>query len=249
MKFLKSHRYSDRRGFTLIQLLVVIGIIAVIAALLVPGMASSRRASNERMASTTLKTMTSAEADFRANDRDGNQVNDFWTGDVKGLYTMTSAAVRGARGDRWDPPIRLIELPIAAADADGTRVPAGGENMDLGAFASPAPKDGHWFVALTADLSAGPGNPEGRYRADTGGSVPMGKCHHLTKFGFIAVPQSSWTGKYIFMVNENNSLFRRGVFGELWTGGAVPPGLDGIPEEYRNWPDDTNLKSYWSHAG
>src|SRR5579862_1744833 len=111
-------RKGKKGGFTLIELMIVIAIIAIIAAIAIPGLLSSQRASNERNASTTLKTLTSAEADFRANDRDWNQVNDFWTGDVKGLYTMTSARVRGARGDREDPPIRLIELSVAAADVD-----------------------------------------------------------------------------------------------------------------------------------
>jgi hypothetical protein len=31
-----------------------------------------------------------AESDFRANDRDWNHVNDFWTTSMKDLYTMTS---------------------------------------------------------------------------------------------------------------------------------------------------------------
>ena len=118
-------RVSGRGGFTLMELLVVIAIAGLAVALVVPGLVSSRRASNERNASTSLKTLTSAEADFRANDRDWNGVNDFWTGDVKGLHTMTPAKVRGAGGDSADPPIRLIELSLAAADLDGAFIPAG----------------------------------------------------------------------------------------------------------------------------
>src|SRR5437868_15151281 len=104
-----------KSGFTLIELMIVIAIIAVIAAIAIPGLLSSQRASNERNASTSLKTLTSAEADFRANDRDWNHVNDFWTGDIKGLYTMTSAAVSGKSGGTTDPAIKLIELSIASA--------------------------------------------------------------------------------------------------------------------------------------
>ncbi|HVR83252.1 MAG TPA: type II secretion system protein, partial [Planctomycetota bacterium] len=91
-------RKGKKGGFTLIELMIVIAIIAIIAAIAIPGLLSSQRASNERNASTSLKTLTSAEADFRANDRDWNHVNDFWTGDVKGLYCMTSAAVIGNAG-------------------------------------------------------------------------------------------------------------------------------------------------------
>ncbi|HVR86315.1 MAG TPA: type II secretion system protein [Planctomycetota bacterium] len=241
-------RLSRREGFTLIEMLVVIAVIGIAAALTIPGLHSSRRASNERSASTTLKTLTSAEADFRANDRDWNQVNDFWTGDVKGLYTMTSARVRGARGDREDPPIRLIELSVAAADVDGSFVPAGGENMELRNFATPAPKEGYWFSAMEADHYLKAGDPDRLYRADTGGPIPMGKCHHRSKFGFIALPMSSWTGKYLYMINENNSVFRRSYTDEIWSSPGNPPGREGIPEEFRNWPDDDILRQFWCHA-
>jgi len=242
-------RFSRRGGLTLIELLVVIAILGLAAALLVPGLVSNRRASNERTASTWLKTLTSAEADFRANDRDWNGVNDFWTGDVKGLFTMTPANIRGAGRDPRDLPIRLIDLSIAAADMDGTFVPAGGENMELRNFSAPGPSAGYWFLALEEDQYLKAGDPNRPYRADTGGAIPMGKCHHLSKFGFVGVPDSSWKGKYIFMINENNSLFRRAVTGEIWRSGAIPPGREGLPDEYRNWPDDPILKHYWGRAG
>src|ERR1043165_3472600 len=97
------------RGFTLIELMIVIAIIAIIAAIAIPGLISSQRSSYERGASASMKTLSVAEADFRAIDREGNKVNDIWTGDVKGLYTLTSAAVPGNAGGTVDPPIRLVE--------------------------------------------------------------------------------------------------------------------------------------------
>ena len=133
----------NRRGFTLIELMIVIAIIAIIAAIAIPGLLSSQRASNERNASTSLKTLTSAEADFRANDRDGNKVNDFWTANVAGLYTMTSAALTGNSGSTTDTCIKLIDLSIASADADSTPVPAGGENAPLSQFAVSSAKSGY----------------------------------------------------------------------------------------------------------
>lgn len=70
---------------------------------------SSQRASNERNASTSLKTLVSAQADFRGNDRDENKKQDYWVRDVAGLYFLKPLAGEA---------IRLIELSVAEADAD-----------------------------------------------------------------------------------------------------------------------------------
>jgi hypothetical protein len=134
-------------------------LLAVMVALAIPLLLGSSRTSVERSASTSLKTLATAEADFRANDH----VCDFWTADVKGLYTMTAAAERRARGGSLDPAIKLIELEVAAADADETFFPAAGENMPLAAFAVPAPREGYWYAALTLDLSVS-GTLESTYR-------------------------------------------------------------------------------------
>jgi hypothetical protein len=62
-----------------------------------------------RCASDSLRTLTSAEADFRANDRDWCNVSGSWTTDTTGPYTLIETA---------DSAIRLIELSIASADTD-----------------------------------------------------------------------------------------------------------------------------------
>jgi hypothetical protein len=84
------------------------------------------------------------------------------------------------------------------------------------------------------------------YRADTGGPVLMGKCHHLSKFGFIALPASSRRGKYLFIINENNSIRRRAATEGLWKGDAYPPGLEGVEQEFRNYPSDNTNRMFWS---
>src|SRR3954470_19647882 len=175
---------KGNKGFTLIELMIVIAIIAIIAAIAIPGLLSSQRASNERNASTSLKTLTSAEADFRANDRDWNHVNDFWTADVKGLYTMSSAAVSGSSNSTLDPAIKLIELSIASADADGTRF-AIADNCDLSQFAVSSAKAGYWYQALLTDNSIS-GAVESTYKTDTGGTPTMSTCHNTSKFAFLS---------------------------------------------------------------
>jgi prepilin-type N-terminal cleavage/methylation domain-containing protein len=235
---------KGKQGFTLIELMIVIAIIAIIAAIAIPGLLSSQRASNERNASTSLKTLSSAEADFRANDRDWNHVNDFWTANVAGLYTMTSAAVTGnTPNSTTDPSIKLIELSVASADTDPAVPTAGTENVALSSFAVPSAKAGYWYMALVADNTMGAA-PEASYQADTGGTPAMGSCHHTSKFGFLAFPDSQSSGKYIFIVNENNTIFRSATSTVVKTTATTPPGLLGAA--FLNWPNDANLKSFWS---
>ena len=62
------------RGFTLIELMIVIAIIAIIAAIAIPNLIASRKIANETSALSALRTVSTAQAIFRENDRenDGN---------------------------------------------------------------------------------------------------------------------------------------------------------------------------------
>ncbi len=179
-----------RRRFWLpsVDFMVFIAVGVLCAAIAIPGLLSSQRASNERQASTMLKTFTSAEAEFRANDRDHNKVPDFWTGDVSGLYL-----VKPADGG---PELRLIELDAADADAKPL-FPLSPKS---------GPRQGYRYQALDQDDSVAGG--KGIYRVDTDHSGR--KVHNLGAFGFTAFPSGSGfgAGKYHFMVNENGTVFR-----------------------------------------
>src|SRR5262245_61504249 len=61
------------------------------------------------------ETSPASEADFRANDRDWCHVNDLWTIDVAGLYTMTGAQTLMADTDH---ALRVIEFTLGAAEED-----------------------------------------------------------------------------------------------------------------------------------
>jgi prepilin-type N-terminal cleavage/methylation domain-containing protein len=235
---------SSRKGFTVLEVLIVIVVIGIIAALAIPGLISSQRSSYERNSSTSLKTLCVAEADFKANDRDSNKVADYWTADVKGLYTMTSYSAPGNAGGTVDPPLRLIDISIAAADADGVTHPAGGENMDVTQFGVMSHKGGYWYAALTTDSNAS--GPEASYMQDTGGIPAMGSVHNINKYGFISFPESPSFGKYVFIVNENAAVFRSALTTNVRLGIAVPPGTTGILGTYKAWPDDAGIKSWWS---
>ena len=57
---MESYGFPVRRGFTLVELLIAVAIIAVIAVLVLPGILSTRIAANEASAINSLRTIYSA---------------------------------------------------------------------------------------------------------------------------------------------------------------------------------------------
>jgi type IV pilus assembly protein PilA len=97
-----SGQETDRnRGFSLIELLIVVAIILIIAAIAIPNLLRAKIAANQASAVQALRTMTSAEQTFSSTFSDG--------------YTLTLQQLGGPVGSSGCTNAGLIDEVLSTA--------------------------------------------------------------------------------------------------------------------------------------
>ncbi len=194
-------------GFTLIELMIVVAIIAIIASIAIPKLMSARISANENACIATLRSIASAQAQLESScaidtDADGGGEYGYF-GELAGVAPLRIWTAGGVALDGNDLTLDPAILPTAFAD---TVLNTAGEAC--------VERAGYWFKMFLPDVVAGgtiAGIPE--TGADgtggaTAGNFPDSDNCEILWVCYAWPTEAEATGNRAFFINQEGDLLQ-----------------------------------------